>query len=265
MEKRKLRIGLFQSNIHWEDKQYNYERLEKILQEPSAQNVDCVFLPEMSFTGFSMNVQSVAENDEATIRIMSDYAKKHHVVLGFGWTGCRTDQIFENHYTIVDDEGKVLSDYVKSHPFFSEQGIFTAGDSLTYCQVKGVGTANVICYDLRFPELFRNMDPGAHMVLVPAQWPASRREHWKTLLKARAIENQVYIIGINGVGSIGGVDYAGDSCVIDPDGNLIFEAPSEEGLYIVEFFDETEEYRKKFPVLKDKRNQFYAGLYNARE
>ena len=116
MEKRKLRIGLFQSNIRWEDKQYNYERLEKILQEPSAKNLDCIFLPEMSFTGFSMNVQSMAEDDEATIRIMSDYAKKHHVVLGFGWTGCRTDQIFENHYTIVDDEGKVLSDYVKNHP-----------------------------------------------------------------------------------------------------------------------------------------------------
>lgn len=265
MEGTTIRLGLFQSNIRWENKQVNYRSLENALKESFEQGLDCVFMPEMSFTGFSMSVSNTAEDDNATVNLMSDYSKEFHVALGFGWVSHSVERGYENHYTIVDTAGKVISDYVKCHPFFSEHDIFSPGTELPFCRIKGIGISNVICYDLRFPELFRNMKQDAHVVLVPAQWPASRRDHWMSLLQARAIENQVYIVGINGTGNIGGTYYSGDSCVINPDGIVIYNASESEGLHILELDDDAHGFRDRFPVLKDRRNGFYAELYRGEE
>ena len=98
------------------------------------------------------------------------------------------------------------------------------------------------------------------MIIVPANWPAKRRDHWRTLLRARAIENQVYILAVNCVGEIGGISYTGDSCVIGPDGDARAELSGTEGMIVWELSDDVERLRREFPVKRDRRETFYAEL-----
>lgn len=120
--------------------------------------------------------------------------------------------------------------------------------------------SHFICYDLRFPELFQLVSKEADAIILPANWPASRREHWKTLLQARAIENQTYILAINCVGSIGGLDYSGDTCVINPDGKICTMLSGSEGNLYYTLCDNVSTYRNHFPVKNDRREALYQIL-----
>ena len=117
-----------------------------------------------------------------------------------------------------------------------------------------------ICYDLRFPELFRAVSDKVSAVIIPANWPAKRSKHWKTLLQARAIENQVYILAVNCQGDMNGQYYSGDSCIINPNGDILDSLSDCEGVIHFDLPDDVEQYRNSFPVLKDRRPKLYFGF-----
>lgn len=260
----RIKIALVQTQIAWEDKERNYGTAAERMREAADRGVEAVFFPEMSFTGFSMNTDVTKESDGQTIRHMSGLARRHHVSVGFGWvkdcTG--TGGKCENHYTVVDSAGDVLSDYAKLHPFsYSGEDLrFQGGSALAHFSLNGIPCSNFICYDLRFPEIFQAASGRAHVIVMPANWPARRREHWKTLLRARAIENQVYILAVNCVGETGGVTYTGDSCVIAPDGEVKAGLSGTEGMIMWELSDDTERFRREFPVRQDRRADLYAEM-----
>lgn len=266
----KIKIALAQTNIVWEDKKQNYIIAEKRIREAVKQNVTAIFFPEMSFTGFSMNTDATKESGNDTVLYMKDLAAKYGIHIGFGWVkdcgnNCEHDfsDRCENHYTVTDNNGDIISDYVKLHPFsYSGEDLkFQGGNALTHFLLGGIPCSTFICYDLRFPEIFQAASHKAHIIVVPANWPARRSVHWTTLLQARAVENQVYIIAINCVGDIGGQHYSGDSCVITPDGSVMTALHEQEGSLYVELTDDVANLREHFPVKQDRREAFYVKLY----
>ena len=169
----------------------------------------------------------------------------------------------ENHYSIVSSSGEVILDYIKLHPFSyaGEDLIYRKGSSLTTCSIQEFNISAVICYDLRFPELFQLVSGNSDIILVPANWPKSRREHWLTLLRARAIENQCYIVGINCTGNMNGLEYSGDSLVVHPDGSILCQLDNREQLYIIEVKNDVKDIRTSFPTKRDRREDLYYKLY----
>ena len=262
-----MKIALGQLKIFWEDKKANMEKLKICLKQLS--DVDLFLMPEMSLTGFSMNTEKTKENKKETVCQIRELARQYDIAIGVGWvkdlgTTC------ENHYSIISPEGELL-DYAKLHPFsYGEESLyFTGGDTLPLCSYKGFEIGVQICYDLRFPEPFQILSQKADLIVVPANWPAARRDHWDTLLRARAIENQVYIAGINCAGSMGGQYYSGDSVLYRPDGTKVQagrnilsgkEAIPEEAVFVYEIDNQIRKYRESFPVKKDRREALYRKL-----
>lgn len=263
MEKH-LKIALAQTTICWEAQEENYKIAEKWIHDAAMQGAGAIFFPEMSFTGFSMNTSVTKERDGRTIARMKALARQYHIHIGFGWVKDCTAECgkCENHYTIVDRDGSVCSDYAKIHPFSysGEDEKFQGGSAVSCFALDDMMFGSAICYDLRFPELFQVLSKRASVILVAANWPAKRSAHWKALLQARAIENQVYILAVNCAGSIGGVWYTGDSCVIDPDGIVRACLSGSEGMIYYELTDDTASYRTAFPVKQDRREALYARL-----
>lgn len=256
-----MKIALYQMQIIWEDKEANYLQFESKLKEMYNKKIDLFLLPEMSFTGFSMETEVTKESRLETVNKMTDFAKRYHTAIGFGWVKDCGEKS-ENHYTIIDKNGKMISDYAKIHPFsFSgEDKKFRGGEELSFFELDSIKFSTCICYDLRFPEIFQIASKKAHVILVPANWPQKRREHWKCLLQARAIENQVYIIAVNCVGDIGGLSYSGDSCVINPNGEIQIRACGKESILEYELIDDVQEIRDQFSVKQDRREVLYKVL-----
>ena len=256
-----MRIVLCQMNIIWEDKEANYLRFESKLKEMYDKKIDLYLLPEMSFTGFSMQTEVTKESYLETVNKITGFTKKYNTAIGFGWVkDCGGKS--ENHYTIVDKNGKILSDYTKIHPFsFSgEDQKFRGGEELSFFELGGIVFSTCICYDLRFPEIFQIASKKAHVILVPANWPQKRREHWRCLLQARAIENQVYIIAVNCVGESGGLTYSGDSCVINPNGEILTKPCVGEGVLEYNLTDDVNEFRDAFQIKNDRREELYRSI-----
>jgi len=261
-----MKIALAQTWILWEDKPANYHRAEGLIQEAADCGAEVIFFPEMSFTGFSMNTEVTKEQNQETITYMKQLAQKYSISIGFGWVkDC--GKLCENHYTVMAHTGIILSDYAKIHPFsFSgEDKQFIGGSAVSAFCLHGIPFSNFICYDLRFPEIFQAVSERAHVIVLAANWPARRSSHWKALLKARAIENQVYILAVNCVGNIGGTDYAGDSCVLNPNGDVQAYLSGTEGTVYFALEDDVQQFREAFPVKQDRREALYRKLAAARD
>ncbi len=257
-----MKIALLQTHICWENKTENISKLEKVISDNP--DTEAFFLPEMSFTGFSMNIGKTVDRDRKTVAEMKKIASRYNTAIGFGWVRPAGEKC-ENIYTVVDNNGKVISEYAKIHPFSysAEDMFFKGGTHLSVFELGGVPFTVFICYDLRFPELFRYVCDDVHAVIIPANWPAKRSEHWKTLLRARAIENQIYVFAVNCFGDQNSQYYSGDSCVITPDGDVCASLSDQEGVIRYEFIDNVEQYRKNFPVLKDRKDDlFFENLKN---
>ena len=208
-----------------------------------------------------MNVEKTGECNNETVNRMISLARRYCIAIGIGWVK-KINGKGENHYTIIDKGGNVISDYIKIHPFSytREEQYFESGKNLVSFQLNDMRCSNFICYDLRFPEIFQAVSNNAGMIVVPANWPKARREHWKCLLKARAIENQVYIVGINCVGNIGGVEYSGDSCVISPAGIVIDSSSEREGIISCVIENDVQLIRDSFRVKDDRKVELYKRI-----
>ena len=253
-----MNIALVQSHIFWEDRKRNLAKAEKAVSDNPG--TELFLFPEMSFTGFSMNTSKTADKNQETVNEVKRIAAAYGVSMGFGWVRQNGEKC-ENVYTVAGPDGQIISEYIKIHPFtFSgENKHFSAGFDFSVYKIGGIPFSTFICYDLRFPELFRHICKKVHAVIIPANWPAKRSEHWKTLLRARAIENQVYIFAVNCAGKMDAVYYSGDSCIIDPNGDILMSLSDREGILKFDFIDNTDQYRNAFPVLDDIRFDLYSG------
>lgn len=260
-----MKIAICQLNICYENRKQNLERAEVFAQQAAKEDADMILFPEMSFTGFSMRTELTGElqNELFTLPLMQEWAKKFHIAIGFGWI--KGTKQAQNHYTVVDENGVILEDYVKIHPFSysMEDQYFQAGDKVCTFSYKGFCFGLSICYDLRFPELYQELSKQADVILVPANWPERRSLHWKALLQARAIENQAYFIGINCCGEQDGLVYSGDSAVIAPTGEILhMQSDVAAGeLFCVNIENDVFKIREEFPVKRDRKVELYKSFY----
>ncbi|HEX8516390.1 MAG TPA: amidohydrolase [Bacteroidia bacterium] len=251
--KENLSITLIQSDLHWEDQARNLQMFsEKIALIPG--NTDLIILPEMFTTGFSMQPEKFAEGmDGSTIAWMKKQAKENNCVLT-GSFACGENGKYYNRLVWMRPDG-TFSYYDKRHLFSmgDENNHYSAGDKKIIEEIMGWKICPLICYDLRFPVWSRNTD-GYDLLIYVANWPERRSHPWKTLLLARAIENQCYAAGVNRIGEdANGIYHSGDSAVIDPKGEIISNIGphKEETETILLNHTELEEFRKIFPVLND--------------
>jgi predicted amidohydrolase len=251
-----MKLGLLQYNPIWEDKESNKQKILSFV-EKAEDKIDLLILPEMSLTGFTMNSEQFAEGIGGdTFRFFSALAieKSFDVFVGIIERG---KQKPFNTLLHISSKGRLVKLYRKVHPFsFSKENVFyNAGSKPVTTKIKKYLIGLSICYDLRFPELYRKYaKKKAHLIVDIANWPATRIEHWRTLLKARAIENQCYVAGVNRVGDDPKLHYNGCTSFYDPMGNLLAEVVEEEKLLIVEMNKNyINEVREKFPFLDDIR------------
>jgi predicted amidohydrolase len=273
-----MRIALAQMDIIWEDKQENRQKCEAFISGAKEQNVDLLLFPEMTLTGFSMNVEKIGESSSGkeTIDWFKGKAVEFGIHIAFGYVGISEEQSNslsskdmwkenkgKNNLCIVSPQGDEMISYTKIHPFSfaGEDEFFVAGNEVITARIDDFCIAPFICYDLRFPEIFQMASKEAELAIVIANWPKARREHWITLLKARAIENQCYVVGVNRVGIGDGIEYSGDSIVVDPNGTIIANAAlnKEDEELIIATLDKNivDTVRRNFPVKKDRREDIY--------
>ena len=253
MLKNLLNIAIFQLDLVWENPSANCAKIDEWLQQIDK-NTDVVFLPEMFATGFSMNVSELAEpmNGE-TVNWMKKRSSEHQLAL-CGSLIIQENGNFYNRSLFVEPSGKI-SFYDKRHLFTmgNEESHFRSGTERLIVEYKGWRICPLICYDLRFPVWARNRNE-YDLLVYSANWPQARTEVWNALLKARAIENQCYVVGVNRVGTDGqGIEYSGDSQVFCPKANALFQSsPGREELLSASLsFTELNDFRQKFPVLND--------------
>lgn len=227
-----LKVTLVQANQKWEDKLANFENYSRLLKSIEHQT-DLIILPEMFDTGFSMNIQ-LAESWEnnSSLDYLIELAAEYNTAIYTSMMAKVDDTIF-NRGVFVFPTGYVQTyDKRKSFGLGGEDKYYTSGNKETIVEFRGWKINLQICYDLRFPEIARNYEvngiPKYDLLLYVANWPAKRAEHWKSLLIARAIENQSYVIGVNRVG----VDkkeliYSGDSICVDSLGELMVQLENE--------------------------------------
>ena len=256
-----IKAALCQFRIAFEDKEQNLQRAEEMIASAAKAHAKIIFFPEMSFTGFSMQISVTGESDGGTVRRMQQYACRYGIAVGFGWVKKNAEK-GENHYTVVDETGAVLADYVKIHPFSysGENRYFDAGSQTAVFSYSGVRFALFICYDLRFPEIFRAVSEEAEVLVIAANWPEARITHWNKLLEARALENQSWVLGINCVGSQQDLHYCGSSRAVSPEGETVDSLLDREGILYCEIQDEAAQFRSSFPALQDRRNALYKEL-----
>jgi len=253
--KDQIKVALVQFDILWESVAENCWKIEQMICENRSE-VDILILPETFNTGFSLNPKKVSETiDGDTINWMKYLAIRRNIVV------CGSIFIYENgkyynRFYWIEPDGKIYF-YNKRHLFSlgGENKFFSKGDTQTIIEYKGWKFLPQICYDLRFPIWARNTQSYDVMINV-ANWPSSRIEVWKILLKARAIENQCYVVAVNRIGVDGvGIEYSGNSMVVDPKGIKIFKAEKREMIETVTIdYHHLHSFRNKFNTLNDMDN-----------
>ena len=249
-----MKIGLVQYDPVWEDKEKNKEKIKNLLIS-NFKHPDVLIFPEMSLTGFSMKSKQLSESlEDESFKFFSGIAfqNKVHVFAGIIE---KEREFFFNSLIHIDDSGKLINKYRKIHPFSysTEDKNYSRGNNTVVTKIGEWKIGLSICYDLRFPELYRHYGKDrTDLIINIANWPVDRIEHWHTLLKARAIENQCYIAGVNRVGDDPKLNYNGFSSVFDPIGEELTNVEKLEKIITIDISrHRVEEVRTKFPFLND--------------
>jgi omega-amidase len=250
-----------QFDIQWENKKANFVKVRAMLEAQKPEPESIVLLPELFAVGFSMNVGALAEPAGAeTEQFLSSTARELNIYLMGGVVGTGRGTRGRNEAVVFGPQGQLLARYCKLQPFTlgGESQNYDAGDSVSLFPWHGFNVAPFICYDLRFPELFRAaVRRGANVMTVIANWPVTRIHHWIALLQARAIENQAYVVGVNRCGNDPKLSYNGRSLIIHPRGEVLADAGDRECIIAADLnFSELNTYRSELPFLKDIRPDF---------
>ncbi|HEX5176633.1 MAG TPA: carbon-nitrogen family hydrolase [Chthoniobacteraceae bacterium] len=252
-----MNVFAVQLDIVWEDKRANFERVRKLLQRTPPAIGSLIVLPEMFATGFSMNLGVTRQDQQREDELfLKEIAREYRsTVLGGVVSSGDDDDLGRNQSVAFSPDGELLARYTKIHPFTlgGESSCHARGSEVVVFAAHGFHVAPFVCYDLRFPEIFRAAAMrGANLLVVIALWPVKRQQHWLTLLQARAIENQAFVVGVNRVGTEPQFHYAGRSVVIDPHGIIVADAGEREGILTAEIdVEKAEAWRRDFPALRD--------------
>lgn len=254
-----MKVALLQMDIAWEDVAENHRRARRLLAEAAGNGARLALLPEMFSTGFSMNAEEIAQPPGGP---SESFLREEARSLGL-WILASVPEAGEtmprNMALVVSPDGSVTR-YAKIHPFSyaGEHEHYAAGDRVVTVEIEGVRVTPFVCYDLRFPEPFRVAAADTDLFAVVANWPDQRREHWRTLLRARAIENQAYVAAVNRVGDGGRLHYAGDSAAVAPLGETLVEGDDRERVLLCEIDPAAvKKLRARFPALDDRRPAAY--------
>lgn len=246
-----MKVSIIQHDIVWGNPAENRLRLKQQIEAQAG--ADLYVLTEMWSTGFAINPEGVAERDEASLQWMKDMAVQQQAAIA-GSLAIEQDGSFHNRLYFVKPDGEVEY-YDKRHLFSygGEDKYYSPGTERVVVEWKGVRFLLTVCYDLRFPVWMRYCND-YDAILCVANWPTVRIDSWQTLLRARAIENQCYVVGVNRVGKDPNCDYCGCSAIINPYGQTIAECEKDKECSMEAVFDmeKLNAYRVKFPALKEK-------------
>jgi omega-amidase len=258
-------IALLQMDIAIGEPDRNYEKLQALLARliDEGTKPDVVMFPEMWNTGYALDrIHDLADVDaERTHALLSSFSRQHKLnIIGGSIAEKRGSDIFNTIYA-YNREGDRTADYSKIHLFrlMDEDKYLQEGSSIGQFEIDGIASGMMICYDIRFPELARKLAlGGARILFVPAEWPNPRLHHWRTLLMARAIENQMYVVSCNRVGTSGTTEFFGHSMVIDPWGEVLAEGDQSEQIIRVQIdLELVGQVRSRIPIFEDRRPALY--------
>jgi predicted amidohydrolase len=257
----KYKVALVSLNQIWEDKDLNWISCKEHIKHAANISVDLIIFPEMTLTGFSVNTQLISEGQEnsETIEKFSQIAKKYNIAIIFGMVVKNKSKTY-NESIFISSDGDIIGEYIKIHPFTlaGESEHFDSGDKLEIVQYKSINIGLSICYDLRFPEIYSAMAKNCDIIINIANWPKKRISHWEALLKARAIENQIFIIGVNRIGIDGNnLEYVESSCIYNANGELM-PSSSKDNMHIYEIDKQwQEDNRNTFNTVRDRKIELY--------
>ncbi|MEM9458501.1 MAG: carbon-nitrogen family hydrolase [Myxococcota bacterium] len=252
-----MKVAGLQLDIAWEEPTTNYARIEPWVATAKTAGAQLMLLPEMFAHGFSMQTHKVAEpEDGPSTAFLEQQAATHGLWIGGTVAAVPPGgQKPLNTFVLAGPQGQ-LHRYRKIHPFtFADEHLhYDAGEQFVTVEIEGLRCTLFVCYDLRFADEMWATAHDTDCYLFVANWPERRRHHWTTLLHARAIENQAYVVGINRVGQGGALTYSGDSRIIDPWGEVLASAAGQQTMLLADLDPAVvAEARRKFPVLQDRR------------
>ncbi|SDI26289.1 carbon-nitrogen family hydrolase [Natribacillus halophilus] len=261
-----MKVAIYQMDVQAGKPDANRDKVQRWLQEVvEQQRPDVAVLPEMWTTGYALpDIEQLADEENGTTQqFLQALAKEHAVDLVAGSIAVKTDDGVVNRALTISRKGEIIHTYDKIHlvPMLDEPRYLSGGKAKakTY-ELQGTTVGSFICYDLRFPEVTRSLAvDGAKVLFAFGEWPAARRDHWDALLRARAIENQCFVIAAGAVGSYKGAAFSGHSTVISPWGNVLALATPDQEETMVTHIDlaEADEFREAVPVLKNRLPDLY--------
>ena len=260
-----MNIALVSLNQIWEDKELNIKECESYIEKASNNKADLIIFPEMTLTGFSMDIKLIGEKKESSASVMrfQKMAKMYNIAIVFGVVYLNNNQA-TNNLIFVEKSGKLIMQYAKIHPFtFSgEDKAYQGGNKIGLAQFNDYTVGLSICYDLRFPELYSALGNTSDFIINIANWPKRRVNHWHSLLKARAIENQLYCIGVNRTGLDGnGLEYEESSLIFNANGESLFPSYTYKlmNMFVVDLHW-TKLFKGKFNTRQDRKVELYKKI-----
>jgi predicted amidohydrolase len=254
-----MKIAAIQHDIVWEDAAATHAHVKGLIDDAVGAGAELLVLPEMFATGFSMRPERIAEDEGgATEQFLTAQARDTgtHLLASVAQRG--SDGRYRNNAILARPDGRIER-YAKIHPFSyaGEHEQYAAGTTFLTTEIGSLRTSVFVCYDLRFADEFWQLASGTDLYVVVANWPRPRHEHWRVLLRARAVENQAYVLGVNRVGAAGrgrDLDHAGGSALIDPLGAVLFEGDDAERVLLGDVDPAVViDVRARFPFLADRR------------
>lgn len=261
-----MKVCGIQYDIAWEDPSENFQRCTPLIERAAGQGARIIALPEMFATGFSMNAEKVASFCDETVGFLSETSRKFNTWILGGFVDPHSPMP-RNACALFDPDGDEQMRYHKVHPFTlaGEDKAFSPGDEVFTFEVEGIRVTPLVCYDLRFPEVFRVNAKETDLFVVIANWPRPRDNAWRKLLVARAIENQCFVLGVNRVGESDGKQYRGDTGLIDPMGDWVSRACWQESLVFGEVDPKAVgKIRRSLSFLADRRAALYQEMEKKR-
>lgn len=259
-----IKVALLQFDIQFGDPAANREKVQKMLGEAVSRGARLVALPELWTTGYALDrLKKLAEEEEAkpSVEFLQQTARREKIWIFSGSIVEKAGEKFYNTSYIIGDDGVIAGRFRKVHLFslMDEDKYFAAGDGICVVDTPFGKAGTVICYDIRFPELTRKVAAqGAVLTVIPAEWPHPRREHWRILNRARAVENQNFVLAVNRVGVSGSTHFCGNSMIIDPWGEVLVQGGEEEAVIMAELdLSQVEKVRNTIPCWRDRRLDVY--------
>jgi predicted amidohydrolase len=251
-----MRVAAVQHDIVGEDAEATRDRVRPLIAAAADEGARLIVLSEMFATGFSMKPEKVAEDEGGpSEQFLLERAARHDAYLIASIAQRGADGRYRNNAIVAAPDGTVQR-YAKIHPFSyaGEHDHYAAGTEFLTVGIDDLRVSVFVCYDLRFADEFWALAPQTDLYVVPANWPQPRHEHWRALLRARAIENQAYVLGVNRVGAAKSLPHVGGSALVDPMGDALFEADADEQVLVAAADAAVvAQIRANFPFLPDRR------------